>query len=166
MVKELLGDSIQENLLYIARAPGLWRFCFRREIIENLRFDNSLMGEDQLFLLDTKFWNLNFISSSSIFYKYFSNADLSLTSSKFALRESAETLAKSILIFKNDSSDNLDYVATNICAQFVSGIRHSPIFTKLVLTVIFVKSFFVLGIKKNQAILNAVSYLVKVNFHK
>ena len=39
-----------ESLFQIAANPGLWRFIFRTSVVEDLKFPQTRMGEDQVFL--------------------------------------------------------------------------------------------------------------------
>lgn len=61
--KAFMKDEIE----LIIRNPGLWRFIFKKDSINNIEFKNYFMGEDQIFILDflltlpkIKYVNLNF----------------------------------------------------------------------------------------------------------
>lgn len=58
------------NIYVIAKNPGLWRWAFRRELIENASFPDIIFGEDQLFLIDA-LSNVNeYLCSSALVYEY------------------------------------------------------------------------------------------------
>ena len=98
-----VSDDERESRLYatryknfdnsVALQPGLWRFAFRVDYIGNLRFCNSKLGEDQLFLaeLDLRVDAIYF--SENIVYKYFSGIAGSLTSSNVAYEDLLQILA-------------------------------------------------------------------------
>jgi glycosyltransferase involved in cell wall biosynthesis len=44
------GESFSDAFRFLAIYPGLWRYVFKRETIEGLRFIESRMGEDQVFI--------------------------------------------------------------------------------------------------------------------
>ena len=44
------GESFSEASRLLAIYPGLWRYVFKRKIIDKLRFIDSRMGEDQVFI--------------------------------------------------------------------------------------------------------------------
>jgi glycosyltransferase involved in cell wall biosynthesis len=46
----IAGASFSEASRLLAIYPGLWRYLFKRKTIDNLRFIDSRMGEDQVFL--------------------------------------------------------------------------------------------------------------------
>ncbi|CAN2170959.1 WcaA Glycosyltransferases involved in cell wall biogenesis [Candidatus Nanopelagicaceae bacterium] len=70
--------------------PGIWRICFRRASIIDLKFPNLRMAEDQLFISDfmQKIPNIKF--SNVVIYKYFVNVSNQLTSDKDALKDLRE----------------------------------------------------------------------------
>jgi glycosyltransferase involved in cell wall biosynthesis len=44
------GESFSDAFRFLAIYPGLWRYVFKRETIEDLKFIESRMGEDQVFI--------------------------------------------------------------------------------------------------------------------
>jgi glycosyltransferase involved in cell wall biosynthesis len=46
----ILGESFSDAFRFLAIYPGLWRYVFKRETIEGLKFIESRMGEDQVFI--------------------------------------------------------------------------------------------------------------------
>jgi glycosyltransferase involved in cell wall biosynthesis len=55
----------------IALSPGIWRMAFRRSNISSIRFNESLMGEDQVYLCDIDFANMEWYRHKEIVYRYF-----------------------------------------------------------------------------------------------
>lgn len=86
----------EKSMEKLSLNPGIWRICFRRSSITDLKFPNLRMAEDQLFINDfmQKLPKLQF--SNVVIYKYFVNVSNQLTSNKSALedlREAANLLA-------------------------------------------------------------------------
>lgn len=88
--------SHEKSMGKLSLNPGIWRICFRRSSIINLKFPNLKMAEDQLFINDfmQKLPKLEF--SNAVIYKYFVNVSNQLTSNRSALedlREAANLLS-------------------------------------------------------------------------
>jgi len=64
----------------VAANPGLWRWIFRKEIVDKFKFSKHMLGEDQCFLLDILNQETKIFYSDSIFYEYSVGAELQLTS--------------------------------------------------------------------------------------
>lgn len=82
-------ESIQhhDNLQKVALSPGIWRFIFKSEVIQNKYFTEARMGEDQVFLLETNVGKKNVMFTENIFYEYFQDSSLQLTSDQIAINE-------------------------------------------------------------------------------
>jgi glycosyltransferase involved in cell wall biosynthesis len=65
--------------------PGIWRFCFKRTSIRNLKFPNLRMAEDQLFINEFIQQSPQVKFNNSVIYNYFVNLENQLTSNIFAL---------------------------------------------------------------------------------
>lgn len=82
--------SHEKRMEKLSLNPGIWRICFRRSSIINLKFPNLKMAEDQLFINDfmQKLPKLEF--SNAVIYKYFVNVNNQLTSDRSALEDLRE----------------------------------------------------------------------------
>lgn len=78
-------NSKKSNLELVSLNPGLWRFCFSREIVLSREFSSLLMGEDQLYLAQIGLENLPINFEEMVIYKYFKNIEGQLTKSADAL---------------------------------------------------------------------------------
>jgi hypothetical protein len=65
--------------------PGLWRWAFQTSRIQNLRFQNILMGEDQLFLIHIDPFFSQFYVHPKVVYRYSRNRQGQLTSDASAI---------------------------------------------------------------------------------
>ena len=78
-------ESTDSNLSSVSLNPGLWRFCFRRELSQSREFSRLKMGEDQLYLVQVGLGNISVRFENGIAYRYFKNVDGQLTSTYSAL---------------------------------------------------------------------------------
>ena len=86
--------------LRIIREPGIWRFVFRVDSVQNCKFGASFMGEDQAFLANSGlFVSPRVFFSEAVFYVYFTGIKGQLTAKRelnSALRESSAEIFRSI----------------------------------------------------------------------
>ena len=70
------------NYLEVLKNPGLWRWSFRRAVIENIEFCPFNMGEDQIFLLSINAFNSKKFMYGENVYIYTINQRTQLTNQK------------------------------------------------------------------------------------
>ena len=80
------------KLSNVAMNPGLWRFIIRRDILSDVKFCSTRMGEDQIFLIDLNPESRNILFSDEIFYEYFLGDPLQLTSVQREIDEVEDAL--------------------------------------------------------------------------
>jgi hypothetical protein len=59
-----------KNLASVIRRPGIWRWGFRTELVENHLFPDSRMGEDQVFLISLGIDFRNVYKCERLVYQY------------------------------------------------------------------------------------------------
>lgn len=72
---------------HIVKNPGIWRFCFRTELLSRIKFPSLRMGEDQVFLSQINFSESRVLTSDQVVYGYFSKNPSSLTNNREAVSE-------------------------------------------------------------------------------
>ena len=81
LIGQYMNISVNNNIVYtsndndlrsIALNPGMWRFIFDRASIQELLFEPTLMGEDQIFLAKYFSSSRAIAYSRKIFYVYIS----------------------------------------------------------------------------------------------
>ncbi len=80
------------KLSNVAMNPGLWRFIIRKDILSDVKFCSTRMGEDQIFLIDLIPESRTTLFSDEIFYEYFLGNPLQLTSVQQDIDEVEDTL--------------------------------------------------------------------------
>jgi len=93
---------VHNSLGQMALNPGIWRFVFKTKILENQRFADLQMGEDQIFLMSLNLHRRKLIFSNDIFYTYHLNIPGQLTSSGAALASMPKTLAQAKFMRNSD----------------------------------------------------------------
>ena len=78
------------NLPYFlntVRNPGIWRWAFKRSIIDGVFFPNLLMGEDQVFLANLNIDWLKVYRGKENVYEYIQGNPSQLTASRLAIND-------------------------------------------------------------------------------
>jgi teichuronic acid biosynthesis glycosyltransferase TuaG len=70
-LKEYVIKAQEELLSEVTLRPGVWRFAFRRELLEDVNFPHSRMGEDQAFLSQLSIFERKISIFGSPIYEYF-----------------------------------------------------------------------------------------------
>jgi glycosyltransferase involved in cell wall biosynthesis len=71
----------------ISLNPGIWRFCFSRTSIGDLKFPSIRMAEDQLYINEFINNSPNLLFDNSVVYRYFMDVENQLTSNPIALKD-------------------------------------------------------------------------------
>lgn len=122
-------NSKRNFLSSLALAPGVWRFVFDCSLIDNIRFPDFRMGEDQAFLAQV----LNnsekpYIHSESV-YRYISGDKNQLTKDKKAILELGQSLGFLIQLRKNGISKEI--IIPMYLTQSWSLLHHVDILEKM-----------------------------------
>lgn len=83
--------------------PGIWRFCFKRTSIRDLKFPNLRMAEDQLFINEFMQQSPQVRFNNSITYNYFVHLENQLTSNLPALKDLSRAADVLSGVIKNNS---------------------------------------------------------------
>jgi glycosyltransferase involved in cell wall biosynthesis len=94
----------------VFRDPGLWRFAFRATKLNGLLFQDFLIGEDLIFLLESGYFSKEIFFFEKIVYRYSINVPGQATGSTKALNDYSRTLA--YLGPKLSTADSCLYLVT------------------------------------------------------
>jgi glycosyltransferase involved in cell wall biosynthesis len=107
-LKEFIIKAQNELLSEVTLRPGVWRFAFRREILDDVNFPHSRMGEDQAFLAQLSIFERKISILESPIYEYFTgevghlvNDDDAMDDMKVSIR----SIRKSIAVQKGQSKE-------------------------------------------------------------
>jgi glycosyltransferase involved in cell wall biosynthesis len=87
-----LSRSKLALIRHLTFSPGLWRFCFKAQVLSGCRFPELRMGEDQIFLAQVVFSEKRVFLSPEVVYTYTENNPQSLTHDQSALSTLATTI--------------------------------------------------------------------------
>jgi glycosyltransferase involved in cell wall biosynthesis len=136
-VSALNGDINRSNsknasIESVRMNPGIWRIVFRKKIVNDLKFTNLRMGEDQLFLSQMNFVELNTKYVAEIFYEYTIEQKNQLTNSKFALADLQKASIMILKHLKNTNSKNIIFFdAFLIIRQQLTLIKKGNTFLRI-----------------------------------
>jgi len=91
------------KLSNVAMNPGLWRFIIRSDILSDVKFCSTRMGEDQIFLLDLIPESRTILFSDEIFYEYFLGNPLQLTS----VQRDIDEVEDALILVKNRLGEDM-----------------------------------------------------------
>jgi len=116
------------NLDTVFRDPGLWRFAFRTTKLNGLLFQDFLIGEDLIFLLESGYFSKQIFFFEKIVYRYSINLPGQATASSRALNDYSRALE--YLGPKLITSDSFPYLVTYLKLLAGSlkhiGLRANP----------------------------------------
>jgi hypothetical protein len=115
----------------ISLNPGIWRFAFRRESLNGIKFSELMMGEDQIFLSIYELATRNVYVSQEIFYTYVRGHKNQLTSNKVQISRLHKATQKLIAVRKLQISENKIITELMILRQLVTAIKHNSILDKV-----------------------------------
>ncbi len=134
----------------VALNPGLWRMIFRSSILESIYFSSTLMGEDQLFLIDLGLGSRKILFSNKFFYQYYRGFPMQLTSTQESVNDVEKTLKSVAARFKKNERLKNSFseiiflrllvttiVRTNASSRLSSIITHSHFFFQLSCRTVF-----------------------------
>ena len=98
---------IARNSKDLAINPGLWRVVFKRQSINGIKFSSGKMGEDQEFLIRTKYWEKNVEYIDENFYNYFTNQSQQLTSNPSNIVDLKEILIRTLIFFRIENKNEI-----------------------------------------------------------
>ncbi len=126
------GTKMQKNSsqgnsrVAVATTPGFWRMAFTRHSIGDVRFSNSRMGEDQLFLMAIDFGSLRWYRHDEVVYRYIIGVDSQLTNTQSSYSDLLETFDNSVQFCGRETGFRAAYIysimhtrmAITVCLKF------------------------------------------------
>jgi glycosyltransferase involved in cell wall biosynthesis len=130
------ANSEREKLLIAAINPAIWRICFKANSIENLRFPEIYVGEDQVFI--AKFLNeephIKF--TETLFYKYQTGHPGQLTRNKRKKQDLIIAISKILEI--TSKSENQDFTKIQIVRLAITAALRGNLKTRISIIRIFI----------------------------
>jgi glycosyltransferase involved in cell wall biosynthesis len=122
----------RENLLsYLVRNPGIWRFAFRKEVIKEIRFPASRMGEDQAFIASVGILERRIFLSSNITYRYYYGESTHLTNQGAAWEDLQISITEIQKIIKRQTGSNVQLSKYFLMKQIITCLKRCTAPTKI-----------------------------------
>ena len=151
------GDFGQDSKTF-ALNPGIWRMIFKREILSGIEFNPLKMAEDQIFICQAILESKVITFSDDQIYTYFTGSDNHLTKNWDALQDLLPAMRITKALIQRNVRVDLASVLNLMCArQFISGIKHGSINTKLRIIACSIEHGFIL----RPSFVKAIFYSLK-----
>lgn len=140
--------NFEELIFSIGRTPGIWRFAFKRDLIQQ-PFSTLHMAEDQEFILSNDFLSHTVFNSQESVYEYFTGGENHQTSIASNFNDLKKALKLSYRHFSSANNQNtLELSSFFWLQQFGSSLKYGSKYLRL-------KSFFI-GL--NQFVLSSFEF--------
>ena len=110
--------------LDIAINPGIWRIIFLRDIIAGHNFSDSLMGEDQLFLLQIGIFGEKIQFFDDVIYRYFRNSSHQLTGKRESIVQIDSIIPKTFEYLIKSNKSLRKYVSMMLLRQLITQSKN------------------------------------------
>ena len=140
ITQHLNSGNVSLDKIDVGLNPGIWRFLFKKNTIEDISFLEISMAEDQDFLLDYNLSMRHGVFSPRIFYHYYIGDNGQLTRKKSAFDDLKISLKHIKEIRKNRGADS--YLEIIHIRQMLTGIRHARFGMKLYFSYCFLLKLF------------------------
>jgi len=121
--------------------PGIWRFVFKKSILEELRFPELSMGEDQVFLMRLKLNGRQIAFHREVFYKYFTGNSGQLTSQKRAIKDLSSTISATVSFYQTSTLIEKKLVGLMLVKQFGTLLKRKSMLEIVNTSPLILRSF-------------------------
>jgi len=115
----------------LAIHPGLWRWAFRRKVLDEVAFLPLRMAEDQTFLSSANIWDKKVMLFHEVVYTYTTGRSGQLTMNPAAINDLVRSMKYSAQTFKTKSKMMKDYLLLLWIRQFATLIKKGSTKAKL-----------------------------------
>ena len=126
-VNEISGEEIKGNglpdLISIALNPGVWRILFKKEILEGVIFSNYMLGEDQLFLVESGILHREIHFSERNAYKYYFGGLNHLVDRRDRVGDLVQVFKRTAQIATNLEGRESEIVKLMVLRQFLTLMK-------------------------------------------
>jgi glycosyltransferase involved in cell wall biosynthesis len=136
--------------------PGLWRWAFKREKIQEIKFNSFLMGEDQCFLFEIRPLTKKIYIHSKSVYRYTIYREGQLTRDRKAINEIVLSLRYLVLMIQNRREPLNYFELIIILKQSVTSMKKGKISTKLYAMILLLKISLKAILNRNTSIITVM----------
>lgn len=128
--EEIKGDGLPD-LISIALNPGVWRILFKKEILKGVLFSNYMLGEDQLFLVESGILQREIHFSERNAYKYYFGGLNHLVDRRDRVGDLVEVFKRTAQIAPNLEGSESETVKLIALRQFFTLMKIGTILERL-----------------------------------
>jgi glycosyltransferase involved in cell wall biosynthesis len=132
--------------------PGLWRFAFKRSLLNQARFPASSMGEDQAFISSVAIFDRKIFRSSKVVYDYFTGEFGHLTNNQKLMGDMKISLKFLNQTRKNQESDSKRLTEFLIVKQILTSLKRGNLPLRIWAAATLFRAFSVSPISSSQAL--------------
>jgi len=111
--------------------PGLWRFAFKRELLQGSKFPVSSMGEDQAFISSVSMFDRKRFQSNEVIYDYFIGEHGHLTNNLKLMRDMKISFELLNQNRKNQTSESRRLTESLIIKQLLTSFKRGNLSLKI-----------------------------------
>ena len=119
--KEIMPSK--QILSQIVLDPGLWRMIFNKRYFGNSRFRDFIMGEDQIYLIESKFDCARMRHTDKSWYTYVKGSPFQLTSSQKNLEKLSQTIVFTANLALSLDKSESDFANKILAKQFITKMN-------------------------------------------
>lgn len=124
-------DASKLSMLAITLKPGIWRFLIRKELLNEAKFRDFAMAEDQLFLLENGIFDTIDEFSKRIIYKYYVDDPLQATASVRKINDLKRSIRHLSQIKKQFYIGEISIVDLMILSQMITLLKRGSLNGKI-----------------------------------
>ena len=158
--QRFLSAKIQDSIMDLTIAPGIWRYIFLRERIENFQFLNLSMGEDQVFLASINMKSEELHFSKEVIYEYFIGSVDQLTNKPALLSDLLIAVEHLVYELKTQSIFSRQVVIRFL----VTGVKHASLSHKMTFLLKLLRIIKANNISLYKNLFVAIFHSVKFNW--
>ncbi len=111
--------------------PGIWRMVFRKSEINNIRFPNLRMAEDQVFLARVGLPQKKICYYEESVYTYFAGGQTQLTSQKNSMSDLVPAAKEMLILLRKGIETETPFYAMLLMRQVIAGVRRGKMIVKI-----------------------------------
>jgi len=159
----LVGDQISNLLAY---NPGIWRFLFKKTSIDDLKFTEYKMAEDQIFLAEYGMFSREHAVINHSIYNYYIGDIGHATNQKFALADLYPASIYTIKIANKFKDMNFNFIILLFIKQSFTSLKKCTFTIKLKSLLLIIRVIFKSGFyTKYRILLTICAVLTKQAFN-
>lgn len=124
-------SQTEQTMDEVARNPGIWRIIYKSKFFESTRFKDFLMGEDQIYLVESRFSSSRICHVPTIWYMYVKNSPTQLTNSQMHLNSLSRTINYNLEYIKVQKASPDKFHKIILSKQIITNFKYGDFFSVL-----------------------------------